>query len=162
MLFPNVPTLEPWSPRYISEDVGSGAWRARAGAPGQADAAAESCDHVLQPLTDAHSPRSRASGPEELLHPRRGQGTRKHSLAHTCSDPKPGLAPSLEKVGPWGRGRTSRIAECWCRFIYPRACAEGGRAGDVTLDLWPSPRLEEKLASSCSTSSGCWESLNKN
>lgn len=34
----------------------------------------------------------------------RGSGGRKHSLAHTYSDRKPGLTPSLEKVGPGAGG----------------------------------------------------------
>lgn len=35
------------------------------------------------------------------------------------------------------------------------------RAGGVTPDLWPGPRPEERLASSCSTSSSCPKSLKR-
>lgn len=50
-----------------------------------------------------------------------------------------------------------------CRVLVPGSPPPGrlGEGGKPTPDLWPGPRPEERLASSCSTSSSCRESLNR-
>lgn len=55
-------------------------------------------------------------------------------------------------VGPAPRGRADHRSP-----PPPTLCSAGG----VTSDPWPGPRPEERLASSCSTSSSCRGSLNR-
>jgi hypothetical protein len=115
---------------------------------GSARTAKESCGHVLWSQTQEHSRR-----------PPRARG-RQHSLTRAQTIPKPEVTRSLERAGA-GRWSWRTEQSGGVLVSAPLPLNPERRAGDVTPDLWPGPRPVEKLASSCSTSSSCQESLNR-
>lgn len=89
-------SLGPWRGRGLSS-----VWCAQAGAPGPAEAAAESCSHVLRPPTGAHSLRPGDAGWRSCC-ALRGLGGRRHSLCTLKLSTKARVDPESGESGARG------------------------------------------------------------